>query len=153
MRIKMAARKWTNEQKARQATIIQNWKPWQHSTGAKTPEGKASSSMNAHRGYFRRRARLGRWLLWARYHTSTLTPELIHELKKRADKLKLWMDIGLDRNQPHEEFFNIIAIDNMNAAMDESCEKMMGFYLRMGLILTTKKTVLGNTYVAINRVR
>ena len=141
----MAARKWTDEQKARQATIIQNWKPWQHSTGAKTPEGKASSSMNAHRGYFRRRARLGRWLLWARYHTSTLTPELLRELKRRADKLKLWIDIGLDRTQSHEEFFNTIAIDNMTTAMDEPCEKLLGFYMRSVLISAAKKTVLGST--------
>jgi hypothetical protein len=131
----MAARKWTDEQKAHQATIIQNWKPWQQSTGAKTPVGKAISSMNADRGYFRRRARLARWLLWARYHTSTFTPELLSELGKRAEKLKLWVDIGLDRSQSHQEFLNKVAIDNLNAGMEEPCKKIMGFYMRMVLIL------------------
>ncbi len=38
---------WTEERKARQSELIQNWKPWRHSTGARTPEGKAISSKNA----------------------------------------------------------------------------------------------------------
>ena len=40
-------RKWTAEERARQAELIQNWKPWKQSTGAKTAEGKAASSQNA----------------------------------------------------------------------------------------------------------
>lgn len=40
------ARIWTVEQKARQAALIRSWKPWTHSTGARTPEGKAVSSQN-----------------------------------------------------------------------------------------------------------
>lgn len=40
------ARVWTDEQKARQAALIHAWKPWTHSTGARTPEGKAISSRN-----------------------------------------------------------------------------------------------------------
>ena len=43
----MPARKWTPEQRARQAELIHKWKPWQQSTGAKTPEGKAVASKNA----------------------------------------------------------------------------------------------------------
>ena len=43
----MAARKWTESQKARQRALIQTWKPWQKSTGATTKEGKAISSQNA----------------------------------------------------------------------------------------------------------
>jgi hypothetical protein len=43
----MAARKWTTEQKARQAALIRAWKPWATSTGPKTPKGKAASSKNA----------------------------------------------------------------------------------------------------------
>lgn len=43
----MAARKWTDEQKARQAELIRTWKPWATSTGPKTPKGKAVSSKNA----------------------------------------------------------------------------------------------------------
>ena len=40
-------RKWTAEERARQSELIQKWKPWERSTGAKTPEGKAASSQNA----------------------------------------------------------------------------------------------------------
>ena len=40
------ARVWTDEQKARQAALIRRVKPWTHSTGARTPEGKRISSMN-----------------------------------------------------------------------------------------------------------
>lgn len=42
----MAARTWTNEQRTKQAQAIRNWQPWKHSTGARTPEGKAVSSQN-----------------------------------------------------------------------------------------------------------
>lgn len=45
----MAARKWTPEQKAKQSALIHSWKPWEQSTGAKTPEGKKLSSKNAFR--------------------------------------------------------------------------------------------------------
>jgi len=40
------ARAWTDEQKARQSALIYNWKPWIHSTGARTPEGKAICAKN-----------------------------------------------------------------------------------------------------------
>lgn len=43
----MAARKWTDEQRARQAELIRTWEPWKTSTGPKTPTGKAVSSKNA----------------------------------------------------------------------------------------------------------
>jgi hypothetical protein len=43
----MAARKWTDEQKARQAALIRTWAPWTVSTGPRTPNGKAVSSKNA----------------------------------------------------------------------------------------------------------
>jgi hypothetical protein len=59
MRQKMP-RKWTSEQKARQAALIQLWKPWDKSTGAKTDKGKAIVSMNACKGYLRPRRRLTR---------------------------------------------------------------------------------------------
>lgn len=42
----MAARIWTDQQKAIQAAKIRTWKPWRLSTGAKTPEGKAIVSRN-----------------------------------------------------------------------------------------------------------
>ena len=43
----MAARKWTESQKARQRALIQHWQPWKLSTGAKSVEGKTKVSQNA----------------------------------------------------------------------------------------------------------
>jgi hypothetical protein len=43
----MLARKWTPEQRLKQSEAIRRWRPWESSTGAKTPEGKAISSKNA----------------------------------------------------------------------------------------------------------
>lgn len=43
----MAARTWTKEQRESQRQKIQQWKPWQSSTGPKSAEGKAASSKNA----------------------------------------------------------------------------------------------------------
>lgn len=40
---------WTEERRQRQRELIQNWKPWEQSTGAKTPQGKARSSRNAYK--------------------------------------------------------------------------------------------------------
>ena len=38
---------WTAEQRQRQRELIQLWKPWTKSSGAKTPEGKKRSAQNA----------------------------------------------------------------------------------------------------------
>ena len=38
---------WTEEQRQRQRELIQRWKPWTKSTGAKTPDGKKKSAQNA----------------------------------------------------------------------------------------------------------
>ena len=43
-------RHWTTEERLKQSQLIQNWKPWDKSTGAKTIEGKAISSRNAYKG-------------------------------------------------------------------------------------------------------
>lgn len=94
----MAARKWSDAQRAKQSELIRNWKPWQHSTGAKTPEGKAISSMNAEKGYWRRRLRYSSWLLWARNNTVKLTPELIAETYRRAEKLNCF-------NEEHVQYW------------------------------------------------
>jgi len=51
------AKRWTPETRAKQAAKIQDWQPWTKSTGAKTPEGKAVSSMNACKGYKRKKKR------------------------------------------------------------------------------------------------
>ena len=42
-------RNWTPEQRQRQRELIQRWKPWKQSTGAKTLEGKKRSSQNAYK--------------------------------------------------------------------------------------------------------
>ena len=41
------ARHWTPEERARQAELIRQQKPWAHSTGPKTADGKHASSRNA----------------------------------------------------------------------------------------------------------
>lgn len=42
-------RHWTPEERLKQAALIRTWQPWRHSTGAKTPAGKARSSQNAYK--------------------------------------------------------------------------------------------------------
>ena len=37
---------WTPERRAQQAEAIRRWKPWERSTGPRTPEGKARSQSN-----------------------------------------------------------------------------------------------------------
>ena len=46
---------WTPERRARQAALIRTWKPWERSTGPRTPDGKAKASRNAYKG--------GHWLM------------------------------------------------------------------------------------------
>jgi len=41
---------WTQERRKRQAELIKNWKPWAHSTGPRTAEGKAKTARNADKG-------------------------------------------------------------------------------------------------------
>ena len=41
---------WTLERRKRQAELIQQWKPWQQSTGPKTEVGKTRVSSNAFKG-------------------------------------------------------------------------------------------------------
>jgi hypothetical protein len=40
----------TPEHRARQSAAIQQWRPWEHSTGPKSEEGKARVSRNAYKG-------------------------------------------------------------------------------------------------------
>lgn len=39
---------WTEERRAKQREAIQRWKPWEKSTGPKTPEGKAQAALNVY---------------------------------------------------------------------------------------------------------
>ena len=73
----MAARKWTISQRAKQAELIKKWKPWQHSTGAKTAEGKARSSQNAYKGSLMQKLK----------HLRVQLNGLIREQRKIFDKL------------------------------------------------------------------
>jgi hypothetical protein len=41
---------WTSERRARQAVRMRTWKPWEKSTGPRSPEGKTASSQNAWKG-------------------------------------------------------------------------------------------------------
>lgn len=41
---------WTPERRAKHAEAIKRWKPWEKSTGPKTPEGKEASKMNGWKG-------------------------------------------------------------------------------------------------------
>lgn len=53
----MAARSWTQEQRERQREAIRSWKPWEQSTGPKSPEGKARVSRNGWKGGARKMLR------------------------------------------------------------------------------------------------
>lgn len=46
----MAARRWTLEQRKRQAERIRQWQPWRQSTGPKSPEGRMAVAQNSWRG-------------------------------------------------------------------------------------------------------
>ena len=48
---------WTPERKAKQAAAIQNWMPWQKSTGPKSLRGKTKVSCNAFKGGHRPKLR------------------------------------------------------------------------------------------------
>jgi hypothetical protein len=41
---------WTTERKAHHAELINTWRPWEHSTGPRSAEGKAKASRNAWKG-------------------------------------------------------------------------------------------------------
>ena len=45
---------WTQERRAQQSALIQTWRPWEHSTGPRTADGKARTARNAFKG--------GQWL-------------------------------------------------------------------------------------------
>ena len=56
-------RQWTKQEQQRQAELIKQWQPWQHSTGARTIEGKAIASRNAFKGAIRQQMKALRQLL------------------------------------------------------------------------------------------
>jgi hypothetical protein len=52
---------WTPERRARQAELIQSWRPWERSTGPKSAIGKSNSSRNAYKDSLR--VKLRKWHL------------------------------------------------------------------------------------------
>lgn len=53
----MPARRWTPEQRKKQAEAIKLWKPWEQSTGPRSAEGKARVGKNRWRGGTREQLR------------------------------------------------------------------------------------------------
>lgn len=70
---------WTPERRARQAALIRTWKPWEHSTGPRTPEGKAKASRNAWKGGHWRTMRELRWLVNAELQEAAKLTERARE--------------------------------------------------------------------------
>ena len=83
----MAARKWTNEQRAAQSKAIQEWKPWRYSTGATSATGKATISRNAYRGGTRSLCRFYRWFYLTIAHPERLTPEMVESAELQCTAL------------------------------------------------------------------
>lgn len=48
---------WTPERRQKQSELIRTWRPWERSTGPKTPEGKAVASRNPWKGGHRSKLR------------------------------------------------------------------------------------------------
>ena len=44
---------WTPERRKRQSELIRMWRPWERSTGPRTPEGKARSARRGFKGGFK----------------------------------------------------------------------------------------------------
>lgn len=47
----------TPEHRAHRASLIRGWRPWEKSTGPKTPDGKARSARRSFKGGYRELAR------------------------------------------------------------------------------------------------
>jgi len=56
------AKGWTDERRARQSAAIHMWRPWEHSTGARSAEGKAKSARNAFRFTIRKARKFAYYL-------------------------------------------------------------------------------------------
>lgn len=83
----MAAKKWTDAQKAAQSAAIRTWQPWQHSTGAKSAAGKAIVSGNAYRGGMRPFLRLINEAAKAFSNLDRLTIERAESFNKRMTEM------------------------------------------------------------------
>ena len=52
------AKGWTAERRSKQSAAIQSWRPWDHSTGPRTPDGKKRVAQHAYKGGVRDTTRL-----------------------------------------------------------------------------------------------
>jgi hypothetical protein len=77
--------------------------------------------------------------LWAKYHTSELTPVLIAETLIRADKL----NIELPESRQHQQFLRDMAFAGMEAALEKTPKKILGFYMTQLVISAARKLVVG----------
>ncbi|HUX81254.1 MAG TPA: hypothetical protein VMV35_00295 [Halothiobacillus sp.] len=89
--------RWTDEARAKQSALIRTWRPWEHSTGAKTPEFKAKVAANSPGRYWRERLWLACWLSRQMRHLRAGEPlppfeESKAEFYRRAQKLNLTIE-------------------------------------------------------------
>lgn len=89
------AGKWTDERRALMREKIQEWKPWEKSTGAKTTEGKAKVSQNANKGRVWAKNRFRKWVARNRRNPDRLPLDvLIAETLRRSKGLDIFNEDG-----------------------------------------------------------
>ena len=86
---------WTPERKAAMSKKIQEWKPWEKSTGAKTPEGKAKIAQNAFKGGEWRKQKFKAWMKRNQSNPDKLPLDaLIAETLRRSKGLDMFNPDG-----------------------------------------------------------
>ena len=94
MRLSMAG-EWTEERRAVMRARIQEWKPWEQSTGAKTTQGKAKVSKNAYKGGGWAKAKFRKWVARNRRNPDKLPLDvLIAETLRRSKGLDIFNEDG-----------------------------------------------------------
>ncbi len=79
------AKGWTDERRAKMSALMMARKPWQHSTGARTAEGKARVSRNSCRPPTVRMVAFTRWMIKQLAKAQAGKPcATIEEVKQRA---------------------------------------------------------------------
>ena len=87
---------WTLERRQRQAEQIRRWRPWEQSTGPRTPEGKARVSRNAWQGGHRHQLReLSKALNAELAEMRQFNPlHDTHLFQRRCGRVPLLMNLG-----------------------------------------------------------
>ena len=72
---------WTEERRKKQSEKIKQWKPWEHSTGPRTSEGKSKTAQNAYTHGFRSRDMedINAFLRWQKDFMKSLKNKAIAE--------------------------------------------------------------------------